>query len=158
MLVYKNKKGENIIETDKNIIYSRRSLKNVFHLSEFEDKFYFNEKVGKFHLLQKLCFKVLKWLKCATFTEYYPSEFVINRLSPESLWDMIGDEYTKILQFSHPTHLFISPDLLSRLLKEDMAQYYLSYEEKSTRLTCFLGMEIIVTPTINSYFIVEMPK
>ena len=158
MLVYRNEKGENVIEEDKNITYVRRFLKNSFHQSEFAEKFYFDEKKGKFPFLQKLCFKVLHWLECATFTDYYPAEFVINRLSAESLWTVIGDEYTKILTFSHPTHLFISPEFFSRLMGEDQAQYYFSYEAESSRLSFFLGMEIIVTPTVKDYFMVEIPK
>ena len=158
MLVYKNEKGENVIEEDKNISYTRRFLKNNFHKSEFAEKFYFDEKSGKFPFFQKLCFKVLRWLECATFTNYYPTEFVVNRLSAESLWAMIGDEYTKLRQFSHPTHLFISPEFFSRLMGEDQAKYYYSYEAESSRLTFFLGMEIIVTPTVEGYFMVEIPK
>ena len=158
MLIYKNEKGENIIEEDKNITYTRRFLKNNFHQSEFAEKFYFDEKIGKFPLLQKLCFKVLRWLGCATFIDYYPTEFVINRLSAESLWAMIGNEYTRLRQFSRPTHLFISPEYFSRLMGENQTRYYLSYEEKSSRISRIFGMEIIVTLTIESYFMVEMPK
>ena len=158
MLVYRNEKGENVIEEDKSIAYARRFLKNSFHQSEFAEKFYFDEKIGKFPLLQKLCFKILRWLGCATFIDYYPTEFVINRLSAESLWAMIGNEYTKLRQFSHPTHLFIGPEFFSRLMGEDQAQYYFLYEAESSRLTCFLGMEIIVTPTVKDYFMVEIPK
>ena len=158
MLVYKNEKGEDVIEGDKSITYVRRFLKDSFHQSEFVEKFYFDEKAGKFPFLQKLCFKILRWLGCATFIDYYPTEFVINRLSAESLWAMIGDEYTKLRQFSFPTHLFISPEFFSRLMGENQAQYYFSYEAESSRLTSFLGMEIIVTPTVKDYFMVEIPK
>ena len=158
MLVYKNEKGEDVIEEDRNITYVRRFLKNSFHQSEFAEKFYFDEKIGKFPLLQKLCFKILRWLGCATFIDYYPTEFVINRLSAESLWAMIGNEYTRLRQFSRPTHLFISPEYFSRLINEDQSRYYLSYEEKSSRISHIFGMEIIVTLTIESYFMVEMPK
>ena len=158
MLIYKNEKGENIIEEDQNVSYVRRFLKNSFHQSEFAEKFYFDEKIGKFPLLQKLCFKILRWLGCATFIDYYPTEFVINRLSAESLWAMIGNEYTKLRQFSFPTHLFISPEFFSRLMGEDQIYYYMSYEAESSRLTSFLGMEIIVTPTVKDYFMVEIPK
>lgn len=31
MLVYKNEKGEDVIEEDRNITYVRRFLKNSFH-------------------------------------------------------------------------------------------------------------------------------
>ena len=40
MLIYKNEKGENIIEEDQNVSYVRRFLKNSFHQSEFAEKFY----------------------------------------------------------------------------------------------------------------------
>lgn len=121
---------------------------------EYDDQFSFNEK-GKHLWLQKICFHILKKLKCNAIGEKLKVSYI--EFEPNTVLDYIFNQRREILKHVDDTdcEIFCGAEYFRKLRMEDHHHTLMTFRADSASHQIF-GMDVTIVPWIEG--VVVVPK